>query len=92
MEDAINLEAKIEYTAKNPALIALKHHKTNFRTSARPWLLNPCKSELGKVSKLILEKANKYLSDLLSLNQWKNSDMVINWLSSIKNKLQCAFI
>ena len=44
----------------------------------------PCKSEFGKISKLILEKANKYLVDLLSLNQWENSDMVINWFRSIK--------
>ena len=35
---------------------------------------------------------NNYLVDLLSLNQWKNSDMVINWFSSIKNQSQCTFI
>ena len=35
---------------------------------------------------------NNYLVDLLSLNQWKNSDMVINRFSSIKNQSQCTFI
>ena len=103
MEQAINLEAKliakgtkiddkIECTAKNPAFIMLKDHKTNLRTSTPCWSLNPCKSELGKISKMILEKANKYLGDLLSLNQGKNSDMDINWFRSIENKSQCAFI
>ena len=103
MEDAINLEAKqivkgiklddeIECAAKYPAFTTLKDHKTNLRISTPCWLLNPCKSELGKISKMILEKANKYLGDLLSLNQWKNSDMVINWFCSIKNKSQCPFI
>ena len=97
LEDAINLEAKqivkgiklddkIECAAKNPAFTTLKDHKTNLRTNTPWWLLNPCKSELGKISKMILEKANKYFVDLLSLNQWKNSDMVINWFCSIKNK------
>ena len=73
LEDAINLEAnhigkgtrlddKIECTAKNPAFIALKDHKANFRTSTSYRSLNPCKSRLGKISKLILEKANKYLA------------------------------
>ena len=38
------------------------------------------------------EKANKYLVDLLSLNQWKNSDMVSNWFRLIKNKSDCTFI
>ena len=88
----IKLDDKIEYAAKNPAFIKLKDHKTNFRTSTPCQLLNPCKSELCKISKLLLEKANKYLVDLLSLNQWKNSDMVKNWFSSIKNKSQCTFI
>ena len=64
MEDAIDLEAKqiakgtkldyqIECTAKNPAFIALKDRKTNFRTSTTCRLLNPCKSELGKIGKKI---------------------------------------
>ena len=74
----INLDDKIECTAKNPASIMLKDHKANFRTSTPSWLLNPYKSELGKISKLILEKGNQYLVDLVSLNQWKKSDMVIN--------------
>ena len=79
MEDAINLEAKqiadgiklddkIECTAKNPAFTTLKVHKTNFSTSTPCRLLNPCKSDFGKISRLILEKANKYLVDILSLN------------------------
>ena len=41
---------------------------------------------------MILEKANKYLVDLLNLNQWEKSDMVANWFRSIKNKSQCALI
>ena len=112
LEEAIKLEAKeiakgiklddkIECTAKNPAFITLKDHKTNFRTSTPCRLLNPCKSELGKISKLILEKVNKYLVVLLSLNQWKNSDMIMNWFSSINsinssvhsfNWISCNFI
>ena len=94
MGDAINLEARqiaksiklndqIECSAKNPAFITLKDQKANLRTSTPCRLLNPCKSELGKISKLILEKANWYLLDLLSLNLWKNSGMVMNWFSSI---------
>ena len=83
----IKLYDQIVCTAKSSAFITLEDpQKKKFRTSTPCRLLNPCKSELGKISKLILEKANKYLADLLSLNQWKNSDMVINWFSSIKNK------
>ena len=80
------------YSQKFSIYNTRRSQKKKFRTSTPCRLLNPCKSELGKISKLILEKANKYLADLLSLNQWKNSDMVINWFSSIKNKSQCVFI
>ena len=81
---------KIECTAKSVAFITLKDLKASFRTPC--WLLNPCKSDLGKICQLILEKANQYLVDLLTLDQWKISDIVINWFSSNKNKSQFAFI
>ena len=72
MEDAINLEAKqiakgiklddkIECTANNPAFITLKDHKTNFRSSTPFRLLNWANLNLAKISKTILENANKYL-------------------------------
>ena len=62
LEDAINLEAKqiakdiklddeIECTAKNVALTMLKDQKNFFGTTTPCQLLNPCKSELGKISK-----------------------------------------
>ena len=80
LEDAINLEPKqiekgiksddeIECKAKNPAFITLKDHKRTSKTSTPCRLLNPCKSELSKIRNLISEKANRYLADLLSLNQ-----------------------
>ena len=30
--------------------------------------------------------------DSLKVNQWKNTDSVINWFSAIENKPQCALI
>ena len=78
--------------SQNSAFIMLKDHKTDFRTSTPCRLLTSFESKLGKISKLILEKAKKYLVDLFSLNQWKNLNMAINWFRSIKKKSQCAFI
>ena len=47
---------------------------------------------MGKVSKAILEKVNAILVDSLKINQWKDTDNVINWLNAIKDKSQCYFI
>ena len=70
LENAINMEAKhiaeniklddrIESLAQTPATITLKDRKENFRTSHPCRLINSSKSELGKVSKVILENMNK---------------------------------
>ena len=69
LEKAINIEAKniakkirlsdrIECLPKTPAFITLKDHKDNFQSSFHCCLINPSKSELGKVSKSILENIN----------------------------------
>ena len=103
LEKSINLEAKeiaagvklddrIEYMAKAPAYITLKDHKDNFRSAHPCRLINPCKSEIGKISKSILENINRNLLKLLQVNQWRNSESVIKWFYSIENKSQCKLI
>ena len=54
----IQLSDKIEWLAKTPAFITLKDHKDSFQSSLHCRLINPSKSELGKVSKSILENIN----------------------------------
>ena len=48
--------------------------------------INPSKSELGKVSKVKLEKINQALIKLLDVNQGKNSSTVIGWFKGVDNK------
>ena len=97
LEHAINMETKgitknikpddrIGSLAKKPAFITLKDHKENFRSSHPCRLINPSKSELGKVSKAILKKVNTILVDSLKVNQWKDTGNVINWFNAIKDK------
>ena len=103
LEISINLEAKeiaagvklddrIEYMAKVPTYITLKGHKDNFRSAHPCRLINPCKSEIGKISKSISENINRNLLKLLQVNQWRNSESVIKWFCSIENKSQCKFV
>ena len=48
--------------------------------------MNPTKSQLGKISKQMLQKFNKILRSELNLNQWQNSSEVIDWLKNIQQK------
>ena len=50
------LSDRIYVTAKREAFITLKDHKPNFRNKLTCRLINPCKPELGKVSKQLVEK------------------------------------
>ena len=54
-------------------------------------LLNPTKSQLGKISKQVLQNINKTLRSKLNANQWQNSSEVIDWFKNIHNKNLCTF-
>jgi hypothetical protein len=59
---SLNLEDRIEQLAEKTAFITLKDHKPNFQNKPTCRLINPTKSEIGKISKKILEKINKALA------------------------------
>ena len=103
LEQSINLEGKniaksyeiddrVECIANNPAFISLKDHKENFQQKLPCRLINPCKSELGAVSKTILDRINSEIRSKLQFNQWKNTDDVIEWFQNIKNKEYYSFV
>ena len=103
LQKSINLEAKsiatklklsdrIEKLAEAPAYVTLKDHKENFRSKPSCRLINPSKNEIGKISKIVLEKINKKLLKELDFNQWKNTDDVTRWFRNISNKSECKFI
>ena len=71
---------------------SIKDHKGNFNSNPKCRLINPSKSELGKVSKIILDNINESLRSKLNVNQWINSASVINWFSSINNKSDHTFL
>ena len=88
----VKLNDRIEYMVDAPAYITLKDLKDNFRSAHPCGLINPCKSESGKISKSISENINRNLLKLLQLNQWRHSESVIKWFYFIENKSQCKFI
>ena len=57
----INLDDRIECIAKNKAFVTLKAHKQNLRSATPCRLINPCKSEFGKISKIIFENKTRHL-------------------------------
>ena len=71
--------------------ITLKDHKENFENNSETRLINPAKNEVGRISKIILDKINLSLKEQLGVNQWKNTASVINWFKEIPNKSAHTF-
>ena len=74
------------------ASITLKDHKPNFTTNPKCRLINPSKSELGKVSEFLIEKVNTIIRDKSLVNQWIDTGTVINWFKNIDNKNNRIFM
>ena len=56
-----------------------------------PRLINPAKSEIGKVSKKILDEINCDIRTKLKLNQWRSTDSVTSWFTKLSDKNSCKF-
>ena len=66
----------------------LKDHKPNFANKPTCRLINLTKSEIGKISKTILDRINRKIMRASKFNQLKNTASVIEWFKVIKNKHQ----
>lgn len=100
--DAVNSEAqsianklkvadRMDSLARKEAFITFKDHKDDFLDKLPCRLINPAKSEIGIVSKRILDDINTSLKERLSVQQWKNSSDVTTWFNSIARKDRCVF-
>ena len=83
---------RMEINAKSNCFITLKDHKENFQNNLSVQLMNSAKNELGRLGKFIIQVVNKELRHKLNLNKWKNTEDVINWFKSIKDKQHCKFV
>ena len=77
---------RMETNEEGNSFITIKDHKENFDNHPTVRLISPAKNELGRISKLILDKINKKINQKFELNQWRNTDIVIGWFKQIKNK------
>ena len=88
----LKLDDRIEKLAKNEAFITLKDHKPAFNDHPTCRLINPSKSEIGVVSKHILDEINSAVISGTQINQWKNTASVLKWFNSLENKEKLSFI
>ena len=94
LENGIKLAKRVEVHSSNNAFITLKDHDSEFRTSKalKCRLINPAKSELGKISKKKLERINREIRSKTQLNQWQSNISVKKWFMKLKNSKSLSFL
>ena len=90
--NTLEIAGRMDVMARRKSFITLKDHKENFENSLPCRLINPAKSEMGRVSKQILDGINGKLKSRLDVTLWKNSAAVISWFKSIDMKESCSFV
>ena len=90
--EKLKLDDRIQQLQETEAFISVKNHKEGFPNSPSFRLINPSKSDIGKISKHILYKINKSLLSNAKVNQWKKTSDAISWFKNINNKKQSPFI
>ena len=66
---SLKIDDRVETLAPKESFITLKDHKDNFQNNPTCRLINPTKSELGILSKQILDKINKTIIDRTGVHQ-----------------------
>ena len=75
--DKLSISDRVDRLQNNEAYITIKDHKKNFQTNPTFRLINPSKTNIGKISKKILDEINEKITSSIGVNQWKNSNAVI---------------
>ena len=90
--ERLELANRMEVFAEKEPFITLKDHKANFDTKPMCRLINPTKSEMGVISKNILDKINNQIRRDTGYNQLKNTADVIEWFKRLPDKRKRTFI
>lgn len=90
--EKLNISERIDKTSERQAFITLKDHKESFATNTKCRLINPTKTELGRVSKIMLDSINAEIRRQISVNQWMNTTSVLEWFNNLHDKKNLSFL
>ena len=68
LTEKLKINNRVQCIARNEAFVTIKDHQPNFPNNVACRLLNPCKSEMGKVSKVYLENISNSIISSTNLN------------------------
>ena len=90
--EKLELSDRVHRTAQRDSFVTLKDHKPGFRSNPQCRLLNPTKSELGKVSKKMVERINSELRKKTMLKQWRRTREARDWFNGLTERQEKTFL
>ena len=87
----LGIADRVDKFIESEAYITLKDHKQAFPKRIECRLLNPAKSNIGKISCQTLKTAIKQIKKGTMLNQWSSSDDVTKWFENININTKSTF-
>ena len=86
------IEDRLGEFKKKDAYILFKDHEPDFENKLQSRLINSSKTELGKVSKNIIQNIGTNVKKANYSNLWENSYDTNEWFRKIKNKSKATFM
>ena len=87
----LELENRMHAYTNTQCMITYKDHKENSITRPTFRLINPAKTDLGRVSKSILDNINEEIRSKTKLNQWRNTQTVLSWFNNLEKRKKMSF-
>ena len=88
----LEIDDRVEKTQETEAFLTRKDHKEGFQDALSFCLINSSKSDIGKISKSLLDTRDENILKQSNLNQWKNTAQVITWSKDFKSKNAPSFV
>ena len=88
----LGIEKRVEQHSRNEGFISIKDHKKGYENDPKCRLINPAKSQIGKISKIILERINKKVRESTRLQQWRSTKEVLEWFNQMTQKDRKSFL
>ena len=87
----LKIDDRVQKLDENETYVTIKDHKEVFPNKMSCRLINLSKTDIGKISKQILDRVSSPVLVKNRINQWKNTYSVLEWYFNIKRKCQCSF-
>ena len=69
----LEIDERVEKMQETKAFLTILDHKEGFPHTSSFCLINPSKSDIGKISKSLLDTINENIHKETNQNQWKNT-------------------